>query len=643
MLRMSSTASCSALLIVAAAFVGVATAWRPGAPVLAPSCRSGRLACRSAACARDTSRRGRPGLGVLSMVAANEAATPASTDPYDKAAWLRGWESAKEEQDPITVPADRITGEIPRDLVGTFYRNGPALFELGETKLAHPLDGDGMMRAWTFSGDGSCTFRSRFVRTEAHVKEQRAVQKGYKGPPVTRAFFSGGKGERKNCANTGAIYWGNRLLALYEAALPIELDPAGLHTIGATRIAQSLPTKSSFTARPKYDPASDRLVGMRYSPVAANAEVQFFEYDEAWQCVMRSNLGLNGHAIVHDFGVTRKHYVVHQAPSTINTLALSLGLQPPMACIGFDASKTGTFHIQARDGGDARKIAAPGSGFLMQIANMFEDRDSGVIVVDAIEMPRLPLGAAPANGSWRDSFAFERDVPDAKLVRWTIPPAGHGDMAEREVLDDAFQGFPEVNPYVRTVAHSFIYTAGGGAGSAVSPLRSVRKYDVKQGKVVGEYKVGPSEFVTGPTFVPRPEGSSEDDGYLLVSVLDGRDGSTSAKPTTRLEILDALDLNKGPLCSVAIDTYMPHSLYGYAQTPNPKPRTPNFEPRTPNPEPRTPRLEKPEPSKGAMRETRMRFCGCGGCLSPGVGKGRYIVWVAEEGHFRGVYRLGLYG
>jgi len=68
--------------------------------------------------------------------------------------------------------------------------------------------------------------------------------------------------------------------------------------------------------------------------------------------------------------------------------------------------------------------------------------------------------------------------------------------------------------------------------------------------------------VTGPTFVPRPEGSSEDDGYLLVSVLDGRDGSTSAKPTTRLEILDALDLNKGPLCSVAIDTYMPHSLYG---------------------------------------------------------------------------------
>jgi len=231
------------------------------------------------------------------MLAISDAATT-----YNRAAWLRGWESAKEELDAFSVPADSITGNLPRDLIGTYYRNGPGMFELGEIKLAHPLDGDGMMAAWTFAGDGSCTFRSRFVRTEAHVKEQNAVKKGYKGPPITKSLFSGGKGDPKNCANTGVVYWGNRLLALYEAALPIELDPAGLHTVGATRIAKSLPARSSFTARPKYDPASDRLVGMRYSPLAANAEVQFFEYDDAWQCVTRSSLGLKGHAILHDSG-----------------------------------------------------------------------------------------------------------------------------------------------------------------------------------------------------------------------------------------------------------------------------------------------------------------------------------------------------
>jgi len=191
------------------------------------------------------------------MVSAAES-VPATGAAYDKAAWMRGWESVTEENDVYTVPADRIQGEVPADLVGTYYRNGPALFEMGETKLAHPLDGDGMVAAWTFSGDGTCTFRNRFVRTVAHVKEQNALKKGYTGPPITRSFFSGGKGDAKNPANTGVVHWGKRLLALYEAALPIELEPAGLHTVGETRIVKSLPSKSSFTARPKYDPASDR-------------------------------------------------------------------------------------------------------------------------------------------------------------------------------------------------------------------------------------------------------------------------------------------------------------------------------------------------------------------------------------------------
>ena len=61
--------------------------------------------------------------------------------------------------------------------------------------------------------------------------------------------------------------------------------------------------------------------------------------------------------------------------------------------------------------------------------------------------------------------------------------------------------------------------------------------------------------------VPKPEGRSEDDGYLLYTVMDGGGGSSDGA-NTRLEILDALDLNKGPLCSIALGSYLPHGLYG---------------------------------------------------------------------------------
>ena len=80
-----------------------------------------------------------------------------------------------------------------------------------------------------------------------------------------------------------------------------------------------------------------------------------------------------------------------------------------------------------------------------------------------------------------------------------------------------------------------------------------------------EYRVGPAEFVSGPTFVPRPDGRSEDDGYLLVTVLNGAgegDDGEGGGAHTRLDVLDAMDLGKGPLCSILLESYLPHSLYG---------------------------------------------------------------------------------
>ena len=190
-----------AVHVYVAAIAPGALGWQVSTPIsvgVPASVRSpGRLACRGVTCPRAALqlRRRRAGDGAVLMVSASSAESEATTsvDGFDRKAWLKGWDSAKEELDATAVPAHCITGTIPSDLVGTFYRNGPALFELGETKLAHPLDGDGMVAAWTFGGDGTCTFRNRFVRTEAHVKEQNAVQKGYKGRPLRRRSFPGAR------------------------------------------------------------------------------------------------------------------------------------------------------------------------------------------------------------------------------------------------------------------------------------------------------------------------------------------------------------------------------------------------------------------------------------------------------------------
>ena len=71
------------------------------------------------------------------------------------------------------------TPSIPLDLQGTYYRNGGAKFEVGNDRILHPLDADGMITAFTIY-NGSVLFRNKFVRTNEYVKELREKRFSYR-------------------------------------------------------------------------------------------------------------------------------------------------------------------------------------------------------------------------------------------------------------------------------------------------------------------------------------------------------------------------------------------------------------------------------------------------------------------------------
>ena len=63
-------------------------------------------------------------------------------------------------------------------------------------------------------------------------------------------------------ANTNALYWGQKLLALWEGGLPHSLDPITLETIKPSRLGGVLSPEENFLAHPRYDAASNRVIGM---------------------------------------------------------------------------------------------------------------------------------------------------------------------------------------------------------------------------------------------------------------------------------------------------------------------------------------------------------------------------------------------
>ena len=50
----------------------------------------------------------------------------------------------------------------------------------------------------------------------------------------------------KNSANTSIVHWGGRLLALFEAAQPIAMDPYSLETLGPDLLGGNVKAGASF-------------------------------------------------------------------------------------------------------------------------------------------------------------------------------------------------------------------------------------------------------------------------------------------------------------------------------------------------------------------------------------------------------------
>lgn len=147
------------------------------------------------------------------------------------------------------------------------------------------VDGDGMITAITIA-NGTAVFRNRFIRTKSYVKELRTKGVAFRGAFGTNksGFLSNFLDINfKNPSNTNVIYWGKRLLSLYEAGLPYRMEADSLRTLGEYTF-RGLVKKgqgNKFTAHPKYDANTNRLIGFGVQQKNdKSCTVNIFEFDD---------------------------------------------------------------------------------------------------------------------------------------------------------------------------------------------------------------------------------------------------------------------------------------------------------------------------------------------------------------------------
>jgi len=430
-----------------------------------------------------------------------------------------------------------VVGRIPRELNGTYYRNGPnpAFPPLGRY---HWFDGDGMIHAVTLD-DGRASYRNRYVLSRGLREEQEAGRALYRGLLEFQATEIPGF---KNTGNTNIVWHAGKLLALVEAALPTRMMAGPLDTVGEYDFDGRL--AGPMTAHPKLDPETGEMLFFGYSPfppyltyhvaAADGALVRSEVIDVAWPSMM------------HDFAITKDHVIFILCPLVFSFERLA----ERGGAFSWEPERGTRLGIMPRRGGNADvRWFDTDPSYVFHPMNAYEDGDA--IVLDVARYERLDFMSAAAveEPGYRDANA-------ARLHRWRIDLA-RGGVASTP-LDDIVTEFPRVDERRLGRRHRFGYMAAREPelNDGAQPLwTAVRKYDLERGGVT-ERRFGAGNGVGEPLFVPRTASAGEDDGWVLVLVYD------AARDTSDFWILDAQDVAGEPVARVTLPHRVPYGFHG---------------------------------------------------------------------------------
>ena len=468
---------------------------------------------------------------------------------YSLADWQKGYRSLKEEHD---YWIDEIEGELPADLKGTLFRNGPGLLDVNGERIHHPFDGDGMISSISFV-DGRAHFRNRYIRTQGFVEEQQAGKILYRGVFGTQK--SGGWLNNlfdlrlKNIANTNVIHWGNKLLALWEAAEPHRLDPKTLETLGIDYLDGLLQPGSPFAAHPRIDPdvnGEPRLVNFAIK-TGLSSSITIYEFDPAGKLVQQHSHAIPGFAFMHDFAITPNYCIFFQAPMGLNPLPYLLGMRTAGQCLQARQGQPTQAIFIPRNGTDPARIVPIEAGFVFHHANAFEQ--DGYVFVDSICYDSLP-----AVDPDEDYLQVKFDALDPGQL-WRFHFDLNTNQVQRQMIEPRCVEFPTMHPDRVGRPYRYLYIGAADAPQGNAPLQAILKLDMQTGdqKI---WSAAPRGFVGEPVFVPRvgQTDSSEDKGWLLTLVFNAE------RERSELVILDAENLS--PVATLRLKHHVPYGLHG---------------------------------------------------------------------------------
>ncbi|CAN7108644.1 unnamed protein product [Brassica rapa subsp. narinosa] len=442
-----------------------------------------------------------------------------------------------------------VQGKIPTWLNGTYLRNGPGLWNIGDHDFRHLFDGYSTLVKLEFD-DGRIFSGHRLLESDAYQAAKKHKKLCYREfsetPKPSRSNFKNpfsGVGEivklfsgesLTDNANTGVIRLGDgRVMCLTETQKgSILVDHDTLETIGKFKYDDGLCDHMIHSAHPIVTETEmwtliPDLVKPGYRVVKMEAGSNKREVVGRVKC--RS--GSWGPGWVHSFAVTENYVLIPEMP--LRYSVRNLLRAEPTALYKFEwCPNDGAFvHVMSKLTGEIVASVEVPAYVTFHFINAYEEDETGegkatVIIADCCEHNADTRILDMLRLHTLRSSHGDDVLPDARLIgRFRIPLDGskYGKLetaVEAEKHGRAMD-MCSINPLYLGLKYRYVYACG--AKRPCNFPNALTKVDIveKKVKIWHEHGIIPSE----PFFVPRPGATHEDDGVVISIVSEENGGS----------------------------------------------------------------------------------------------------------------------
>ena len=475
--------------------------------------------------------------------AAKDAWLTSFNDAMATEPWLKAFRSVTQ---PAFAANAVMTGQWPVGLTGTLYRNGPARHDIAGYRYHHWFDGDGMLQAWKFTPAG-VSHKSRMIETTKYKAEMaagRALYPGFGSVPPNPAPVS--SSDAVNVANISVLPHHGKLLALWEAGSPWEMNPDDLSTVGIHSFNEDT-DGVPFSAHPRVEP-DGTLWNFGY--VSGAGLIALWHINPQGALVKAGTVKVDPMTMPHDFLVTSRHIVLllpplHYKRAVEFTSFMEAHVREPNL-------PTRVLVVDKNDFSKVQWLALPAQ-WVFHYGNAWEDAQ-GVIHFDAA---RAPDPMAMIN-TFRDVMRGIRSPSSPSLhYRYQIDTQ-RGKVTEEAMFNAGFNTeFPVIDPRVSTQrSHRLVMLCGDDNKPASHPMLSgVAVYDDRKEKLV-TFSYPDHQIPEEHLFVAAPGSDPESAGWIVGSALDVKNDRML------LNVFDVNAPDAGPVATATLPYALPLGLHG---------------------------------------------------------------------------------